>query len=364
MLGPIGLLITAVALLAAYIYSNWDTIGPVLARLRDQFMATFGPHLRTLFNSFMSMLGSVAAFVGAVFRLIGRVFTWFANTPIARFVVAVLGKLGQFAMWLARLLGPAILPILSAFVQLLSGAFGVIGGIFDALTAILNGDFAGAWQALRGIVTSAISALLGILRTLIPGFDRVVAGIGSGLQRLRTFFIGIMVWFASLPIRFFHFGRNMLQGLLDGIGSMLASVRDRIVNVGSSVAGWFAQTLGIRSPSRVFMSHGGFLMQGLARGVERGAREPLDRVLGVARRLSAAAAMGAAAPAMAAGGGAGSQGGGHAPAAAAAPAPMHVEIHLHGIAGNPQDIEAAVRRAVADAMRQASGRSNASYRDD
>ena len=56
---------------------------------------------------------------------------------------------------------------------------------------------------------------------------------------------------------------------MNGIGNKLAAAKDTIVNFGNSISGWFKETLGIHSPSRVFMGFGDNIGQGAAIGLQR-----------------------------------------------------------------------------------------------
>lgn len=53
------------------------------------------------------------------------------------------------------------------------------------------------------------------------------------------------------------------------VSSKLTSARDSIVSFGSGIKGWFTHTLGIKSPSRVFMGFGDNIAQGAAIGIGR-----------------------------------------------------------------------------------------------
>ncbi|WP_074783883.1 hypothetical protein [Arthrobacter woluwensis] len=59
----------------------------------------------------------------------------------------------------------------------------------------------------------------------------------------------------------------MIQGLLNGAGSLLSSIGSFFLN---QLPGWivgpFKAALGIHSPSRVFRQFGEFIVQGLAGG--------------------------------------------------------------------------------------------------
>ena len=63
-------------------------------------------------------------------------------------------------------------------------------------------------------------------------------------------------------------GRNLIQGLINGIGDMFGWVRDKICSLGSNVLSWAKGVLGIGSPSRIFKQYGQWLDEGLAIGID------------------------------------------------------------------------------------------------
>jgi TP901 family phage tail tape measure protein len=74
-------------------------------------------------------------------------------------------------------------------------------------------------------------------------------------------------YFKALPGQFMKFGSDMIDGLLSGISSKMTSARESITGLGQNIKGWFASTLGIHSPSRVFMGFGDNIGQGTALGL-------------------------------------------------------------------------------------------------
>ena len=92
-----------------------------------------------------------------------------------------------------------------------------------------------------------------------------------------------------MPAKFSKLGSDILSGLVDGITGALGKVKDGIVEAASSVSGWFKETLGINSPSKVFMLHGDDTMRGLALGL-RGNDEPVKEVNRTSGQLKKAAA--------------------------------------------------------------------------
>ncbi|HOI67234.1 MAG TPA: phage tail tape measure protein, partial [Thiomonas arsenitoxydans] len=89
-------------------------------------------------------------------------------------------------------------------------------------------------------------------------------------------------WLKEMKNQFFSAGADLINGLVNGVTSKLTAARDSIVSFGSSIKGWFTSTLGIKSPSRVFMGFGDNIAQGAALGVTRSAALAGKAVAGMA----------------------------------------------------------------------------------
>ena len=103
----------------------------------------------------------------------------------------------------------------------------------------------------------------------------------------------IALWtdLVALKDRFFQAGADLIGGLANGVTSRLAALRDTVVGVASSVAGWFKEKLGINSPSRVFMEYGGWISEGAAIGMQKGQHLAAAAAVGLAATTAAPMAM-------------------------------------------------------------------------
>ncbi|MBI2381483.1 MAG: phage tail protein, partial [Gammaproteobacteria bacterium] len=133
-----------------------------------------------------------------------------------------------------------------------------------------------------GIRAAAAGGLAGIGKLLVNW---------SPLGLLYSAFAGVLRWFGvDLPAKFTDFGSQIIKGLVNGITGAIGSVRDTIVKVAGSAIGWFKETLGIHSPSRVFAELGGFTMAGLDQGLTDSQGGPLRAIRDMAKQLTAAGA--------------------------------------------------------------------------
>ncbi|HEX7856021.1 MAG TPA: phage tail tape measure protein [Sphingobium sp.] len=180
-------------------------------------------------------------------------------------------------------LGIALLPLLLivAAVAAVAAAAYMIYANWGAISAW----FAGLWETIKGIFSTAINALVQAFLNFTP-LGLLIQALSPAIAYLRS-------------LNLMEIGRNLIQGLINGISSMLGALKSTIVNAASAASNWFKQKLGIHSPSRVFAQFGGFMMEGLEGGIAAGQSAPIQRVTGIASDITRALAVGAAAPAVA-----------------------------------------------------------------
>lgn len=268
--------------------------------------------------------------------------------------IVVAGLVAPFAALAgaATLLGIGMAPLVGIVagvmlgIGLLAGAAYLIYANWGGITAW----FANLWSGIKAFAWNAIRGLIGIFTVFSP-VALLMAAFTPALSYLRS-------------IDLFDIGRNMIAGLIRGIGAMLGALKSTIVNAAGAAATWFRQKLGIHSPSRVFAQFGGFLMQGLDGGIRAAQDAPIARINTLAGDITRAMALGAAIPAIG------------TPAMATPPAPpparpatgvaadvRRYELHFHGVGGNPHDIARAVRDALDQIERERRGRTFSDDRD-
>lgn len=132
-------------------------------------------------------------------------------------------------------------------------------------------NFQTAWESLPGFVQHPIQAL-----------DQASAG-------LKQWFVGVGVWWdekwkgfktnwdnawnslvdtlKALPKKFLDYGKNIVQGLIDGINKGIESAKKSVSGLAKAILDKFTTDTGIHSPSKVFKGYGVYLIEGLVNGV-------------------------------------------------------------------------------------------------
>ena len=235
-------------------------------------------------------------------------------------VNAIVQKAGVFADRLANLTQrhPLLTKVVLVAAAVLTGLFFVLGAgaivlaAFMGPIAIINAGLV-AMGVAGGVASVGLLPIIGTVLAVVAAIALIagavyliytnwgsITGWFSGLwQGLKNTVSGALAWFGTLPSRFAEFGRNMIMGLVRGITGALGTLKSTVVGAASSAANWFKSKLGIRSPSRVFAGFGGFMMQGLANGIDRDASRPVQRINALSRAVTAAIAVTSVSPALA-----------------------------------------------------------------
>lgn len=132
-------------------------------------------------------------------------------------------------------------------------------------------NFQKSWDSLPGFVQHPIQAL-----------DQASAG-------LKQWFVSVGVWWnekwkgfktnwdkswnslvdtlKELPQKFLNYGKNIVQGLIDGINKGIESAKKSVGGLAKAILDKFTTDTGINSPSKVFKGYGVYLIEGLVNGI-------------------------------------------------------------------------------------------------
>lgn len=95
-----------------------------------------------------------------------------------------------------------------------------------------------------------------------------------------------MKWFGvDLPANFTDFGKNIINGLVDGIKNTWEDTKKTVSDLGEGIKNWFKEKLDMHSPSRVFMGYGDNIVQGLTLGINRSSPDAGKAISGLGGSL-------------------------------------------------------------------------------
>ncbi len=287
LMNPIGLAVTAIAGGAYLIWRNWEPIKAFFVNLWQGVKSATSAAWDWIKNAFMAYHPA-----GIIYTHWDSITGWFSGLWDRV-------KAGVSTGWEG---------IKSMFFKYHPA--GIIYTNWDGISAW----FGRKWTDLKAGVSTGWGAIKTAISTYHPAmiiyrnWDGITTWFDAKWQAVKAGFTtqwdSIKATVATWPADFMQFGKDMIQGLIDGIAAKAKALKDSITGVGSATAGWFKEKLGIKSPSRVFMGFGSNISEGLAIGINKdaiGVFASLDRIRkGITKPMMGAAKVGLAGVASAA----------------------------------------------------------------
>ena len=231
----------------AVAFLNFEWFAPVFATIRDNFgkiiLAAIG----------IALLPAKVA--GGLIKILAK--------------IPLVGKLLGFLVKGLQIVGNKIKEAFGVFFQAFGQAFG------NALGKIGPGLISRFVTFLRGLPAALRSSFDDLIVNTGIGFGRFGTAVGNAVANLVLKFRELMA-FLLAPFKnfgktlvddLFLIGKNVIDALIRGIGSMGGALARAVRGIATSIKDTLSKLWKISSPSRVFMDIGEDAMKGLALGL-------------------------------------------------------------------------------------------------
>lgn len=173
-------------------------------------------YLRPIFEA---ISGYLSAFWELVSTIVGLISDYIRGKfeENSAFITAFLDYFKMIFAGAWEFIKGSVSTALSAIQIIITTVFGVLKGIFQVFTAVLKGDWQGAWDAIKNTVQVAKDGILKIFTTLKDGLFNTFHNIISAMK----------TW-----------GSDMIDNLISGIKEKIGAVKDAIGGVAETIASY------------------------------------------------------------------------------------------------------------------------------
>lgn len=261
---------------------HWGSIGALAKGVWDLVLAA----AKEIFASLMELVRGVATFfrdnwsqmketaanVWAAIRFVVETAMQVIKAAVevgARVIRAVWGAIGDELIAITKIAWELIKSIIGA-------ALTIIGEIIKIAMALINGDWSQAWDSLKKIVEVAFELIFDVVRAAV----KIIWEIIKGIKDLAGEALSLL----------FELGKNVVQGLINGVLSMAGALKDAVAGlIEDNIPGPVRSILRIFSPSKLMEYFGTQTIQGMIVGITKESAELAKSVVDVLNAMIDAA---------------------------------------------------------------------------
>lgn len=311
--GPIGLVIgviTALIAIGVALYKNWDEVSAFLTQCWEGIQnvaSTVWTAIKDFFTSIWEQIKEI--FETVVTAIFEHLKSYWQN--MSKGITTVWDGIKQYFSGLWELIKNIFVGALLVILQLLTGQWSeakksteqiwqniknAISNMWEGIKKVFSGsldtikNFVNtAWNNIKSTISSVISTIVStvtnkfieIVNSVRSKMNEVLNTIKSVWGNVKTFFDGINLY---------DIGKNIIQGLINGIKNMTSKAIEAVTGVVNGVINKAKSLLKIKSPSRVFMEIGEFTNEGFIEGIKQTSRRLHDTVNDTYGSLASSAA--------------------------------------------------------------------------
>jgi hypothetical protein len=258
-----------------------------LAKRMDDVQQLLGEKLLPVYSTMLDVIHSITNGVANFAEAFPSLVKWLGYT--AATVGAVLVGFGGLALAVAALLGP---------IALTKFAFSLIGIQGFTMAAMMGKLWSGIkmvgtvmlWLGrlmLANPILAVVAAIAAAAIYVWANWDTLGPKFAALWANIRGGAVGLWDYVTGLPAKFVTIGGQVIDGLMAGLSARFEGAKQWFTNMGNRIAQTARDSLGIKSPSRVFAEIGGHVMDGLSMGFDNHEDGPLGRVNSLAKKMAA-----------------------------------------------------------------------------
>lgn len=232
------------------------------------------------YKGFMGLVKKIEAFIGIVKKVVGIVKTVGSAIKFAfsafDAVTGIVGKVSTalHALWGVLAANPILLVV--AAIAAVTAALVIFftktkkgRKMWANFVKWLKNMWAGLKKTCEHIWKAITDNINGTARNIQKGWKGITGFFSKIGKGIKNVFTGLVKWFASLPKNMLNIGKNIIQGLINGIVSKAQALWDKVKGIAGRVTKAFKGVLGIHSPSTVMRDEvGKYIGAGLIEGID------------------------------------------------------------------------------------------------
>lgn len=282
-------------------------LGPQLTRAGQYFDTEIRPKIESFVNATIPLLQRLGQMVQEQF---GK-FQQYYQSDVKPAIDNITRAVEEVVTWVRQHWGQIegiVRPIFEQVQNVVETAMGVIRETLQIIVDLLGGDFSGAWnntkelvsiviQYWKDTVSNGLEFIRGMGSTMLDIgnwlFDQLQAGASEAWSRIWSWLLGLPgeIRKTFTDIDWLEIGKDILRGIGDGIEAMRGWIIDKVTGIAGEIAGKLNPKNWIGSPKGIQNWYPYYLEQGLQNMADVALKSPYPGIAAAAVAAPLAASL-------------------------------------------------------------------------
>lgn len=236
----------------------WETVSAKLMELWDKVVVFFTETIPAAAQKFIDFFSTIPEWWSGL---------W---SQVSAFFVNIWNNIKNTAAQAWSAIRQTAVNAANALKQGVQNIFSVLSQFISQIWNTLKQTASNIWN---GIKTTVVNIATGLKDAAVNAFKNLVSGIRSALSGLASVvqngFSGAISFITSLPGKALQWGKDFIQGLINGIKSMVQAVVDTVSGIASRIASFLHFSTPDEGPLSDYEKWMPDFMKGLAGGIEK-----------------------------------------------------------------------------------------------
>lgn len=247
--------------------SVWNGVVSVLSSVWNTIWGVISPIVTAIWNLISSVFGAIASIIGAVMQGIWATIQRVWNSVVS-FITPILQAIWTAVTTIWNNIWTAITTVCTSIWNTVVSIWNnITSAVSTAVNAVLSA-VSSIWNTIRSVTSSIWNSIKSRIADIWKGIVSAVTNKAKEVyDKIKGKFEEILDFLGGLKDKMIAKGKEIIQGLIDGIASKINAVADKIRSVGETITNGIKNFFDIGSPSKVMRELGQWTFEGFNVGL-------------------------------------------------------------------------------------------------
>jgi phage-related minor tail protein len=252
----------------SFLSTTWNAIKTVTTVVWNAIKSALTTVWNVIKNTASTVFNAIKTAISTIFNVIRSVVTSVWN-GIKSTLITIWNGLKNTALSVWNGIKSAISNVVNGIRSTISNVFNSIKSTVSSVFNSIRSIASSIWNGIKSTISTAVNTAKSAVSNAFSAMRNAVSSIMSRIKSTISSMWNNAVSYLK-GINLYSIGKDIIQGLINGIGSLAGSIKRKVEELASKIPAWAKKMLGIHSPSRVMRDQVGVQVgAGLAQGISK-----------------------------------------------------------------------------------------------